>query len=119
MSNISSHGKIRSTSKVAPSQVRLEDIAGVEEAVEELRETVAFLKEPERFAEAGARMPRGVILYGPPGTGKTMLASAVSGETGVPYYSLSGSEFVEAWSASVRAACATCSSRPARARRAR
>ena len=75
--------------------VRFADVAGVDEAVEELRETVAFLKEPERFADAGARMPRGVILYGPPGTGKTMLASAVSGEAGVPYYSLSGSEFVE------------------------
>jgi len=95
MSSISSHGKIRSTSKVAPSRVRFADVAGVDEAVEELRETVAFLKEPERFADAGARMPRGVILYGPPGTGKTMLASAVSGEAGVPYYSLSGSEFVE------------------------
>jgi cell division protease FtsH len=95
MSSISSHGKIRSTSKVPPSRVRFADVAGVDEAVEELRETVAFLKEPERFADAGARMPRGVILYGPPGTGKTMLASAVSGEAGVPYYSLSGSEFVE------------------------
>jgi len=95
MSSISSHGKIRSTSKVAPSRIRFADVAGVDEAVEELRETVAFLEEPERFADAGARMPRGVILYGPPGTGKTMLASAVSGEAGVPYYSLSGSEFVE------------------------
>jgi len=95
MSSISSHGKIRSTSKVPPSRVRFADVAGVDEAVEELRETVAFLKEPERFADAGARMPRGVILYGPPGTGKTMLASAVSGEAEVPYYSLSGSEFVE------------------------
>jgi cell division protease FtsH len=95
MSSISSHGKIRSTSKVAPSHTRFADVAGVDEAVEELRETVAFLTEPERFADAGARMPRGVILYGPPGTGKTMLASAVSGEAGVPYYSLSGSEFVE------------------------
>lgn len=95
ISSIAGHGKIRANSKVAPSAVRFADVAGVDEAIEELRETVEFLRAPERFAEAGARMPRGVILYGPPGTGKTMLASAVSGEAGVPYYSLSGSEFVE------------------------
>lgn len=95
MSSIAGHNRIRSSSKVAPSSVHFDDVAGADEAVDELRETVAFLTEPERFASAGARMPRGVILYGPPGTGKTMLASAVSGEAGVPYYSLSGSEFVE------------------------
>jgi len=95
MSSIRSHARIRATSKVSPSRVRFCDVAGVNEAVEELRETVDFLKAPERFSKAGARMPRGVILYGPPGTGKTMLASAISGEASVPFFSLSGSEFVE------------------------
>ena len=71
------------------------DVAGVEEAKEELNEIVEFLKYPEKFAALGARIPRGVLLVGPPGTGKTLLAKAVAGEAGVPFFSISGSEFVE------------------------
>jgi cell division protease FtsH len=71
------------------------DVAGVEEAKEELKEVVEFLREPEKFISLGARIPKGVLLVGPPGTGKTLLAKAVSGEAGVPFFSISGSEFVE------------------------
>src|SRR3990170_4596892 len=71
------------------------DVAGVDEAKEELQEVVEFLKWPEKFVALGARIPRGVLLLGPPGTGKTLLAKAVSGEAGVPFFSISGSEFVE------------------------
>lgn len=75
--------------------VTFNDVAGAEEAKEELKEVVEFLKFPERFAALGARIPRGVLLLGPPGTGKTLLARAVAGEAGVPFFSISGSEFVE------------------------
>jgi len=75
--------------------VRFEDVAGVDEAKQELVEVVEFLKEPERFTRLGGKMPKGILLVGPPGTGKTMLAKAVAGESGVPFFSLSGSEFVE------------------------
>ncbi len=75
--------------------VTFEDIAGIEEAKEELEEVVEFLQEPEKFISLGARIPKGVLLVGPPGTGKTLLAKAVSGEAGVPFFSISGSEFVE------------------------
>ncbi len=75
--------------------VTFEDVAGVEEAKEELREVVEFLKEPEKFLKLGARIPKGVLLVGPPGTGKTLMAKAVAGEAGVPFFSISGSEFVE------------------------
>jgi len=71
------------------------DVAGVEEAKQELAEIVEFLKYPEKFAALGARIPRGVLLVGPPGTGKTYLSRAVAGEAGVPFFSISGSEFVE------------------------
>ncbi len=71
------------------------DVAGNDEAKQELHEVVEFLKEPEKFASLGARIPRGVLLVGPPGTGKTLMAKAVSGEAGVPFFSISGSEFVE------------------------
>jgi cell division protease FtsH len=71
------------------------DVAGVEEAKDELKEVVEFLKYPEKFAALGARIPKGVLLVGPPGTGKTLLAKAVAGEAGVPFFSISGSEFVE------------------------
>ncbi|HRI56363.1 MAG TPA: ATP-dependent zinc metalloprotease FtsH, partial [Anaerolineae bacterium] len=75
--------------------VTFEDVAGCDEAKEELREVVEFLKEPQKFAALGARIPKGVLLVGPPGTGKTLMAKAVSGEAGVPFFSISGSEFVE------------------------
>jgi cell division protease FtsH len=75
--------------------VTFEDVAGVDEAKEELKEVVEFLKEPQKFILLGARIPKGVLLVGPPGTGKTLLAKAVSGEAGVPFFSISGSEFVE------------------------
>jgi cell division protease FtsH len=75
--------------------VTFADVAGVEEAKEELKEVVEFLREPEKFISLGARIPKGVLLVGPPGTGKTLLAKAVSGEAGVPFFSISGSEFVE------------------------
>ena len=75
--------------------VTFEDVAGVEEAKEELFEVVEFLREPEKFISLGARIPKGVLLVGPPGTGKTLLAKAVSGEAAVPFFSISGSEFVE------------------------
>ena len=75
--------------------VTFADVAGVEEAKEELAEVVEFLQEPQKFIELGARIPKGVLLVGPPGTGKTLLAKAVSGEAGVPFFSISGSEFVE------------------------
>ncbi|MFN7035609.1 MAG: ATP-dependent metallopeptidase FtsH/Yme1/Tma family protein, partial [Bellilinea sp.] len=75
--------------------VTFSDVAGVEEAKEELKEVVEFLREPQKFIQLGARIPKGVLLVGPPGTGKTLLAKAVSGEAGVPFFSISGSEFVE------------------------
>ena len=76
-------------------QVSFSDVAGVEEAKEELLEVVEFLKYPERFLALGAKIPKGVLLVGPPGTGKTLMARAVAGEAGVPFFSISGSEFVE------------------------
>ncbi|RMG07194.1 MAG: ATP-dependent metallopeptidase FtsH/Yme1/Tma family protein [Planctomycetota bacterium] len=77
------------------TQVTFADVAGVDEAVDELREVVSFLKNPAAYGRLGARMPKGVLLVGPPGTGKTLLARAVAGEAGVPFFSISGSEFVE------------------------
>jgi cell division protease FtsH len=84
--------KISSESNVG---VGFKDVAGIDEAVEELKEIVEFLKTPEKFRRLGGRIPKGVLLVGPPGTGKTLLARAVAGEAGVPFFSLSGSEFVE------------------------
>ena len=77
------------------SKTRFTDVAGADEEKEELTELVAFLKNPKKFTEMGAKIPRGVLLVGPPGTGKTLLARAVAGESNVPFYSISGSEFVE------------------------
>jgi cell division protease FtsH len=79
----------------AKTGVLFEDVAGIEEAKEELQEVVTFLKKPERFTAVGARIPKGVLLVGSPGTGKTLLAKAIAGEAGVPFFSISGSEFVE------------------------
>lgn len=77
------------------STVKFSDVAGADEAVEELHEVKEFLTEPSRFTSVGAKIPKGVLLYGPPGTGKTLLAKAVAGEAGVPFFSISGSDFVE------------------------
>jgi len=79
----------------AQTGIMFDDVAGIEEAKEELQEVVTFLKETERFTSIGARIPKGVLLIGPPGTGKTLLAKAVAGEAEVPFFSISGSEFVE------------------------
>ncbi len=79
----------------AKTGVLFDDVAGIEEAKEELQEVVSFLRQPERFTAVGARIPNGVLLIGPPGTGKTLLAKAIAGEAGVPFFSISGSEFVE------------------------
>jgi cell division protease FtsH len=76
-------------------KVSFEDVAGVDEAKEELKEVIGFLREPGRYGRLGARLPKGILLVGPPGTGKTLLARAVAGEAGVPFFSISGSEFVE------------------------
>src|SRR5437870_7440536 len=79
----------------ADTGVRFDDVAGVDEAKDELREVVDFLKNPGQYSRLGGRMPKGVLLVGPPGTGKTLLAKAVAGEAKVPFFSISGSEFVE------------------------
>ena len=76
-------------------QTTFADVAGADEAVEELVEIKEFLEEPAKFLALGAKIPKGVLLYGPPGTGKTLLARAVAGEAGVPFFSISGSDFVE------------------------
>lgn len=81
--------------KGAISEVTFDDVAGLEEAKEEIYEMVTFLKDPERYRRLGAKIPKGILLIGPPGTGKTLLAKAVAGEAGVPFFSLSGSEFIE------------------------
>ena len=88
----------RSKAKVGAKEmpdITFEDVAGEDEAVEELEEIREFLSEPDKFRAVGAKIPKGVLLYGPPGTGKTLLAKAVAGEAGVPFFSMSGSEFVE------------------------
>ena len=88
----------RSSARLVPEDgtgVKFEDVAGVDEAADELREVVQFLKTPEKFTALGGRPPKGVLLVGPPGTGKTLLARAVAGEAGVPFFSISGSDFVE------------------------
>src|SRR5205085_9223510 len=76
-------------------KISFKDVAGIDEAVAELREIVDFLKTPEKYQALGGRIPKGVLLVGPPGTGKTLLAKAVAGEADVPFFSLSGSDFVE------------------------
>ncbi|HPB72622.1 MAG TPA: AAA family ATPase, partial [Phycicoccus sp.] len=95
-SRVMQFGKSRAklASKDTPS-VTFADVAGADEAVEELHEIKEFLAEPAKFLAVGAKIPKGVLLYGPPGTGKTLLARAVAGEAGVPFYSISGSDFVE------------------------
>ena len=93
---ISSFGKSKATKvQEGDNKKTFQDVAGVDEEKEELQEIVDFLKAPAQFAEMGARIPKGVLLVGPPGTGKTLLAKAVAGEAGVPFYNISGSDFVE------------------------
>ena len=87
-------GKTKAT-QVRDSKVRFNDVAGAEEEKQELQEIVDFLKDPKKFTEIGARIPKGVLLVGPPGTGKTLFAKAVAGEANVPFFSISGSDFVE------------------------
>jgi cell division protease FtsH len=89
-------GKSKAKFQMEPNTgIKFDDVAGVDEAKAEFVEVVEFLKRPERFTSVGARIPRGVLLVGPPGTGKTLLAKAIAGEAGVPFFSISGSEFVE------------------------
>ncbi len=94
--NAMNFGKSRARFQVeAKTGILFSDVAGIEEAKEELGEVVTFLKQPEKFTAIGAKIPKGVLLIGPPGTGKTLLAKAIAGEAGVPFFSISGSEFVE------------------------
>src|SRR5205085_6630295 len=87
-----SRGRLYAQEDIA---ITFEDVAGIDEAVEEVREVVEFLRTPEKYHRLGGRIPKGVLLVGPPGTGKTLLAKAIAGEAGVPFFSLSGSDFVE------------------------
>ncbi len=90
-----SFGKSRAKVSQGKGEITFKNVAGVDEAKEELQEVIEFLKEPKRFERLGGKIPKGVLLIGPPGTGKTLLAKAVAGEAGVPFFSLSGSDFVE------------------------
>jgi cell division protease FtsH len=88
----------KSKAKLHPetkNKITFLDVAGVDEAKEELKEIIDFLKDPKKFINIGAKIPKGVLLMGPPGTGKTLLARAIAGEAGVPFFSISGSDFVE------------------------
>ena len=96
MNNVFSFGK--SKAKIFSGnqkKVKFKDVAGCVEAKEELEEVIAYLKSPKKFEKLGGKIPRGVLLVGPPGTGKTLLARAVAGESNVPFFSISGADFVE------------------------
>src|SRR5690606_22154185 len=88
-------GRVKKFEKESQVAVTFQDVAGQKNAKRDLQEVVQFLKEPEKFRRLGGKVPRGVLLVGPPGTGKTLLARAVAGEAGVPFFSISGSEFIE------------------------
>jgi cell division protease FtsH len=96
--------------------VTFDDVAGIDEAKEELEEIVEFLRNPQKFQRLGGKIPKGALLVGPPGTGKTLLARAIAGEANVPFFTISGSDFVEMFVGVGASACATCSSRPRRTR---
>jgi cell division protease FtsH len=97
-------------------RVTFDDVAGIDEAKEELEEIVEFLRNPQKFSRLGGKIPKGALLVGPPGTGKTLLARAIAGEAGVPFFTISGSDFVEMFVGVGASACATCSNRPRRTR---
>lgn len=94
-SNKQSMDFVKNRAKIALSNVRFADVAGADEEKEEVREIVEFLKNPQKFTQMGARIPRGVLMVGPPGTGKTLLAKAIAGEANVPFFTISGSDFME------------------------
>ena len=96
-SRILSFGKVRPKIHVDSDsdKITYNDVAGVDEAKEELKEVIDFLRDPKKFQRLGGKIPKGVLMVGPPGTGKTLLAKAVAGEAGVPFFSMSGSDFVE------------------------
>ena len=98
--------------KGAEINITFKDVAGQAGAKQEVQEIVEFLKNPKKYTDLGGKIPKGALLVGPPGTGKTLLAKAVAGEAGVPFFSMSGSDFVEMFVASEQAACVTCSARP-------
>jgi cell division protease FtsH len=97
-------------------RVTFEDVAGIDEAKAELEEIVDFLRDPAKFQKLGGKIPKGVLLVGPPGTGKTLLARSIAGEANVPFFTISGSDFVEMFVGVGASACATCSSRARRTR---
>ena len=88
------------------------DVAGCDEAKEEVKELVDYLRDPTKFQKLGGKIPTGVLLVGPPGTGKTLLAKAIAGEAKVPFFTISGSDFVKCSWVSVPPGCVTCSNRP-------
>jgi len=94
-SRIMTFGKVRSKIQTSNEKVTFDDVAGVDEAKEELKEVIEFLKDPKKFQKLGGKIPKGVLLVGPPGCGKTLIAKAVAGEASVPFFSISGSDFVE------------------------
>ena len=98
-------------------RVKFSDVAGLQEEKEELEEIVDFLRAPKKYTQLGARIPKGVLLVGPPGTGKTLLAKAIAGEAGVPFFSISGSDFVRCSSVSVHRESATFSRKQRKMRR--
>jgi cell division protease FtsH len=109
----------RSQPRIKPQddlQVRFEDVAGINQAKQELQEVVTFLKQPETFIRLGAKIPRGVLLVGPPGTGKTLLARAIAGEAEVPFFSMAASEFVELFVGVGASRFVICSKKPRRRR---
>jgi cell division protease FtsH len=119
-SGFSSVGKSRAKiyDQYTQSDITFSDVAGVDEAEAELIEVVDFLKNPQKYTKLGGRIPKGVLLVGPPGTGKTLLAKAVAGEAKVPFFSISGAEFMEIFLALEQREFGTCSSRPRNGRHA-